>query len=71
VVDLSLDDFEETSEQYKRRSGALGLILPIVALLVVVGIVCGLVFGGALQGDEVRTGPSGAPTTQATVLIAP
>jgi len=45
--------------------------LPVAVLLVVIAIVCGLVFGGVVQGHEERIGPAGPSTTQPTILIEP
>jgi hypothetical protein len=46
-------------------------VLPLVALLLVIGVVSGLVFGGVIQGDESRVGPEQGLVTQSTVLIVP
>jgi hypothetical protein len=52
-------------------SAILTVILPIVVLIVAIAVVSGLVFGGVLQGQEERTGPSSPSTTQRTILIEP
>jgi hypothetical protein len=49
----------------------LSYTVPVAVLVIVVAIVCGLVFGGVIQGHEPRVGPAQAPTTQSTVLIIP
>lgn len=46
-------------------------VLPLAVLVVVVALVSGLVLAGVVQGHEPRVGPEQAPTTQATVEIAP
>jgi hypothetical protein len=45
--------------------------LPVAVLLVVIALVCGLVFGGVVQGHKERVGPAAPPTTQPTILIEP
>jgi hypothetical protein len=47
------------------------VLLPVLVFAVAVAIVCGLVFGGAVQGHRTYLGPAQAPTTQPTVLIEP
>jgi hypothetical protein len=47
------------------------LVLPVAVLLVAVALLSGLVFGGVMQGRQPRSGPAGATTTEATVLIKP
>ena len=47
------------------------VLLPVLAFAVSVAIICGLVFGGAVQGHRAYAGPAQAPTTQPTVLIEP
>jgi hypothetical protein len=47
------------------------VLLPLVALIVAVAIVCGLVFGGVLRGERTYDGTVGEPTTAPTVLIEP
>jgi hypothetical protein len=71
VDDPERDDLEPTYELFSQRTRPLRLILPVVLLLVVIAIVSGLVFGGVIQGHESRTGPTGVPTTQPTVIISP
>jgi hypothetical protein len=47
------------------------LALPALTFVVAVAIISGLVFGGVIRGDKTYAGPSGAPTTQPTVMIEP
>ena len=69
--DLDFDELEPTYEEFGHRRRVLGFVLPVVALLVVIAIVSGLVFGGVIQGHQSRTGPSEPATTQPTVIISP
>ena len=64
------DDLEPTYDVFTGRTPSFGLILPVIVLIVVIGIVSGLVLGGVLQGNGARAAGT-APTTQATVQIAP
>jgi hypothetical protein len=64
------DEFDDPSYEGSRRR-VFGLLLPLVLLLVVIGVLSGLVFGGVIQGHESRAGAEHAPTTQPTVLIVP
>ena len=69
--DHELDELAATYEEFGQRRRALDFALPVIALLVVIAIVSGLVFGGTIQGHQPRIGPSGAATTQPTVIISP
>lgn len=70
--DEDFDDLEPTYEEFRHNPAFLRLVLPVVVLLVVVAIVAGLVWGGVFQGEQPRVGPDEtAPTTEATVQIAP
>lgn len=66
-----MDDLDQTYTVFEQRRPLRWLVIPLVTLLVVVGLVSGLVFGGVIKGDEVREGPEYAPTTHSTVQIAP
>jgi hypothetical protein len=66
-----VDELDPSYKVFRQRQPMYWLTLPLITLLVVIGIVSGLVFGGVIQGDETRTGPAQAPTTQATVQITP
>jgi len=64
------DELEPTYDVFKGRRPSFRLLLPLIVLVVVVGLISGLVFGGVLQGKHPRQA-GGASTTQATVQIAP
>jgi hypothetical protein len=66
-----VDEPEQSYRVFKQRQPVYWITVPLVTLLVVVGVVCGLVFGGVIKGDEIRVSPEHAPTTQSTVQIAP
>jgi hypothetical protein len=62
---------DETYEYTGAAPWLRAVLLPFLVLVVAVAIVCGLVFGGAVQGHKAYAGPAGAPTTQPTTLIEP
>ncbi|MBN1322306.1 MAG: hypothetical protein JXA87_15855 [Thermoleophilia bacterium] len=66
-----MDELDQSYEVFKQREPVYWIVIPLATLLVVVGLVSGLVFGGVLEGHEVREGPEHVPTTQSTVQIAP
>ncbi len=68
--DFDLDEFDPYEEP-RRRGVPYWLLLPIAALLIAVALVSGLVFGGVIQGDASRVGPTEEPTTESTILITP
>jgi hypothetical protein len=68
--DFEFDDLEPTYQVFKRRTPSFDLMLPVIVLIVIVAVVSGLVFGGVIEGSEVRTGGE-APTTLPTVQIVP
>lgn len=70
-MDDDFDDLEPTREFFRQRTLSFGMVLPILLLLVVVAIAAGLVWGGVIQGDEVRVGPEEGSTTEPTELIVP
>jgi len=47
------------------------LLLPVLAWVVGVAVVCGLVLGGVVGGGKTYSGPGDEPKTQPTVLIEP
>jgi hypothetical protein len=63
------DDFDDESGLGPSRLRAF--LIPLGVLIVVVAIICALVLSGALEGDQLRTGPDGASTTVSTVEISP
>jgi hypothetical protein len=74
--DTGFDDtkFDEAGASYalfRQRRPDFNMALPVIVLFAVVAIVSGLVFGGVIQGDEIRTGLGETPTTQPTILIIP
>ncbi len=69
--DETFDELDETYQEYRQRDPLLRFAMPIVVLLVVVGIISGLVFGGVVQGDEARPGVEASSTTVSTVIIQP
>lgn len=66
-----MDEFDETYEVYEQRRPVWRIAVPLATLVVVVGVVSGLVFGGVIKGDEARESPEHPPTTPSTVQIAP
>ncbi|NLO28367.1 MAG: hypothetical protein GX113_09355 [Actinobacteria bacterium] len=66
-----MDDLDRSYQVFRRRRPVYWIVVPLATLLVVVGLVSGLVFGGVLEGHEIREGPQHVPTTQPTVQIAP
>jgi hypothetical protein len=71
VDDFDFEDLDPTDQVPSRKSPVFGLALPLVVLVIVVAVISGLVFGGVIQGHQIRVGPGNAPTTQSTVQIAP
>lgn len=69
--DDEFDDVESSYEVLKQRTPSFGIVVPVIVLLVVIAVVAGLVWGGVINGDEARTCPEQAPTTEPTVLIVP
>ncbi|NLE11004.1 MAG: hypothetical protein GX630_05815 [Actinobacteria bacterium] len=69
--DDDFDDLETSYEVLGQRTPSFGIVVPVIVLLVVIAVVAGLVWGGVIHGDEARTGPEQAPTTEPTVLIVP
>ena len=61
------DTFEERDAAWRMRT----VVVPLAVLVAFVALVGGLVLSGVLQGHELRAGPEHAPTTPATVEIAP
>jgi hypothetical protein len=68
--DVDFDDLDPTYQVFRRRTPSFGIMLPVIVLVAIVAIVSGLVFGGVLEGSQVRSSGN-APTTQPTVQIAP
>jgi hypothetical protein len=66
-----VDDDDRTYQMFRPLRPVYHITIPVVVLMIVVAIVSGLVFGGALQGHAERVGPEQAPTTQPTVIIEP
>ena len=62
---------DDTQEARLGGLGVRAMLLPVAVMVVVVGIVAALVFSGAVQGHEPRTGPTNPTTTQPTEMIAP
>jgi hypothetical protein len=69
--DLDFDDLDATYQMFRRRTPAFGLVLPVIVLILVVAVVSGLVFGGVIEGHEVRAPGEGSSTTVPTVQIVP
>lgn len=66
-----MDEEQYSYQVFKPLSSFPSVALPVAVLLVVIAIVSGLVFSGAVQGHAERIGPAGPPTTQPTILIEP
>lgn len=66
-----MDELDSTYRVFQQRTPLYRYTLPVIVLLVVVATVSGLVFGGVIQGDETRSGPGQAPTTQPTIQVVP
>jgi hypothetical protein len=64
-------DRDHGREGSRPSSAILTVILPIAVLIVAIAVVSGRVFGGVLQGQEERVGPSSSSTTLRTILIEP
>jgi hypothetical protein len=65
---------DRSDTSFEERRAALwlrALLLPALVFVVAVAVVSGLVFGGVIRGERTYGTPSGAPTTQPTVLIEP
>jgi hypothetical protein len=69
--EFDTDEFDLSPGLLRNRAAIVGVGMPLVILLVVIGVVSGLVFAGVIQGHESRVGPEQAPTTRSTVLIVP
>lgn len=69
--DLDFDDLDATYQMFRRRTPALGLVVPVIVLILVVAVVSGLVFGGVIKGHEVRAAGEDSSTTVPTVQIVP
>jgi hypothetical protein len=66
-----VDRGEPTYQTYKKSEPLYRILIPLAVLIIVVGIVTGLVFGGVIQGNQERVGPEVPTTTPATLLIVP
>ena len=66
-----MGDFDDTAEEKRAASRARTVILPLAVLVAAVAMVGALVLSGAVQGHQPRAAPAHAPTTRATVEIAP